>query len=64
MLDAFFDAHGGVDAVAAALKVPVGTVRVWKTRKAIPRARWPEVLEHFPDVTMAKLKELEAEVAQ
>ena len=60
MLDAFIDTYGGAETLAGLLGIPVGTVRVWKTRKSIPRARWPDLLEKVPGVTLEALKRTEA----
>ena len=60
MFDQFLDARGGAEALARALSVPVNTVRVWRTRGFIPRARWPEIIEAFPELTLAELKHIEA----
>jgi hypothetical protein len=45
----------GAAAIATAAGVPIGTVRVWKVRNQIPRARWPELIKAFPDLTMDRL---------
>lgn len=61
MLKALIDSLGGDDAFAAALAVPVGTVRVWKTRGRLPRTVWPEVMQAWPHVGLPKLIEIESE---
>ena len=38
----------------------IGTVRVWKSRNRIPRSMWAELLTAFPDLTLDRLKELDA----
>ena len=60
MLKAFIEAHGGSDAFATALNVPSGTVKVWRHRGFVPRGRWPDLMQAFPDVTLDELMQLEA----
>lgn len=49
----------GVVPFANSIGVKVGTVRVWKTRKAIPRQYWPEIVKAHADLTLEKLIEAE-----
>lgn len=35
-------------------------VRMWKVRNRLPRKVWPEIIEHFPDVTLDDLRAVEA----
>lgn len=49
----------GAEVIAERLRVEVGTVRVWKHRKSIPRATWPELIEAFPELTLDRLKAME-----
>lgn len=37
------------------------TVQMWKFRRRIPRQRWPEILEIFPQVTLEALRAVEAQ---
>lgn len=46
----------GADAVAEKLNVPTGHVRVWKSRKVIPRSRYAFLIDAFPDITLDMLK--------
>lgn len=55
-----FQEKGGASAVADALGVKPSRVRMWKLRGRIPRPVWPEVIEAYPDVTLERLKALEA----
>ena len=52
----------GVAAVADATGANPETVRVWKHRNRLPRKAWPELMQAFPDVTMAVLLKTEAAV--
>lgn len=56
----FIDDHGGSTAVARAIGVEVGTVRVWRSRNILPRTKWPEITLAFDDVTLATLLSIEA----
>lgn len=53
------DAHGGPAKFAEAIGQTPGVVRAWKHRGIIPRSAWPEIIEAFPDLTLARLKQLE-----
>lgn len=53
-------ADKGAQAIAEALKVDIGTVRVWKHRDRIPRTVWPELVGAFPDLTVEELLAMEA----
>lgn len=46
----------GAKVIADKLGVPAGRVRVWKSRKVIPRSAWAELIDAFPDVTLDMLK--------
>lgn len=50
---------GGAQVVAEALKTKERTVHMWIHRKGIPRARWPEVIDAFPQMTLDRLREVE-----
>lgn len=50
----------GAQAIANALGMNVVAVRLWKHRETIPRARWAELMEAFPDITLDDLRRLEA----
>lgn len=54
------DAKGGPAAVAKAIGSDPGAVRMMKHRNKLPRAVWPEIVEAYPDVTLDKLKAIEA----
>lgn len=56
----FIDTRGGPAAVARATGYKPGTVSLWRHRKKVPRSAWPEIIEAFPDLTMADLKAMEA----
>lgn len=64
----FIDSRGGPAKIAEAfsgLQPPAihhnaGAVAVWRHRNKLPRKAWPEILEAYPDVTMAELKAIEA----
>lgn len=49
----------GVASFAQSIGVKTGTVRVWKTRKIIPRRYWPEIVKAHPELTLEKLVEAE-----
>jgi hypothetical protein len=53
------DAKGGPAVFAKAIKVEPSAARMMKHRNKIPRSAWPEIIEAFPDVSMADLKALE-----
>jgi hypothetical protein len=42
--------------ISEALDVPLGHVRVWRSRKTIPRSRYAEIITAFPDVSLDMLK--------
>jgi len=52
--------NGGARAIASKLNMKTETVRMWQFRKTIPRTAWPELIEHFPAVTLETLKAAEA----
>lgn len=56
----FIDDRGGVTAMARATGYGAGAVALWRHRNKIPRGAWPEIVEAFPDVSLPKLKEIEA----
>ena len=52
---------GGTQLVAERLQLEPRTVQMWKFRRRIPRQRWPEILETFPEVTLEALRAVEAQ---
>jgi hypothetical protein len=56
----FIATRGGPHKVARVLKVEPGTVRMWSQRNTLPRTRWPEILDAFPDMTLDELRAIEA----
>jgi hypothetical protein len=54
------DALGGTQAVAETLSLEPRTVQMWKFRKRIPRTRWPELIEKYPQLTLDALRAAEA----
>lgn len=58
----FINGLGGTQVVAERLHVEPRTVQMWKFRRRIPRSRWPELIEEFPEVTLDALREIEARV--
>lgn len=50
------DAKGGAAEFAQAIGAKVDEVRVWKSRKRIPRTRWLEINEAYPDLDSSTLK--------
>lgn len=52
--------RGGPHAVARALGIKPGAVRMWAQRNVLPRAAWPELLDAFPDLSIEALREIEA----
>ena len=50
----------GAAEIAAAMGVDLGHVRVWKNR-GIPRSRYAFLLDAFPDLTLAMLRDGEPE---
>ena len=60
----FIDEHGGPAAIARATGYAAGAVHLWRHRNKVPRTAWPEILEAFPNVSIADLKAVEAESAK
>lgn len=60
----FIDDHGGPSAVAKATGYGAGAVSLWRHRNKLPRTAWPEIIEAFPAVTLAALKDIEANSRQ
>jgi hypothetical protein len=56
----FIDKKGGPAAVANATGHKPGAVALWKHRKKLPRAAWPEILEAYPDTSLSDLRAIEA----
>lgn len=54
---------GGAQTVADQLRTSPEAVRMWVWRNAIPRRVWPELIESFPNVTIDRLKAVEAQAA-
>lgn len=50
----------GTATIAERLQKREGTVRTWKSRNRLPRSAWPELLLAFPDLTVERLKAIEA----
>lgn len=50
---------GGAPAMARALRLKLGTVRMWRMRRRFPRPAWPEINATYPDLTMKRLREIE-----
>jgi len=46
----------GVSLIAERLGERPETVRIWKHRKRFPRAKWFDLVEAFPDVTLDMLR--------
>lgn len=57
---AIIDSKGGPAKFGRAIGRKPGSVRIWKHRDYFPRTAWPEIQTAFPDLTLEKLKELEA----
>lgn len=55
------EAKGGPKAVAEAVCVSPGAVRLWKHRNKIPRTIWPDLLRAYPDMSVEAL--VQSEVA-
>lgn len=51
---------GGPHSVARQIGKRPGAVRMWVQRDLIPRTAWPDLIDAFPDLTLEKLKLLEA----
>lgn len=51
--------RGGAAAVAAKLQMRAVSVRQWKRRNRIPRSRWHELIEAYPDLTPDALRAAE-----
>lgn len=49
--------------VAAKIGVEAVVVRMWKHRNKVPRTAWPEILQAYPEVTMAALLGTEQDAA-
>ena len=56
---AWIEANGDYAEVARKLGKPEGTVAAWKSRSAIPRTVWPDLLEVFRKTRLADLREME-----
>ena len=50
----------GVSAIADALNKRPHTIRMWKFRNSLPRSSWPELIAAFPDLTIERLRAIEA----
>jgi hypothetical protein len=53
------EAKGGSSEFARAIGAEPAEVMVWKSRKRIPRSRWLQVHEAFPDLTSRVLTSTE-----
>lgn len=51
---------GGATNVAKRTGKTPSAVRMWVHRDVVPRSVWPDLLEAFPDLTLKRLKEIEA----
>lgn len=49
--------------LALVMKVEEATIRSWKRRNHIPRDRWDRLIEVFPSLTYAKLRDMAIESA-
>ena len=58
-LDEFFDQYPP-KTLALVLPCKEGTIRMWKTRKVIPRRFWPDIMRGFPELGIRDLLETEA----
>jgi hypothetical protein len=56
----YIDAKGGPAVVARLTGYKPGAVALWRHRNKLPRTAWPEILEAFPETTIAELKAIEA----
>jgi len=56
------DTKGAMN-IAAALNMNPVAVRLWKHRDCIPKARWVDLIEAFPDVTPDLLRRISPEKA-
>lgn len=57
----FIRAKGGPHQMARALgRTDPRPVCMWSVRNRIPRKVWPEIIDAFPEVTLAELKAVEA----
>lgn len=54
------DAKGGPAKIARDTGHKAGAIALWRHRNKIPRNAWPEIMEAYPDVTLAVLKAMEA----
>ncbi len=55
----FIEERGGPSGVAAKLSERPATVRMWRYRNRLPRSKWLELMEAFPDLTVEKLAQME-----
>jgi hypothetical protein len=55
------DEKGGPAVFAEKVGKSAGAVRLWKHRNQFPRDAWPEIITAFPDISMERLMELEAQ---
>lgn len=46
--------------MARAMSMDPRVVRMWKVRNRLPRKAWPEIIDHFPNVTLDELRAVEA----
>lgn len=56
----FIDGKGGPAKVGRETGHRPGNVALWRHRNKLPRAAWPEIMEAYPDVSLAALKKIEA----
>lgn len=56
----FIDAKGGPAQVSRDTGHKAGAVALWRHRNKLPRSAWPELMEAYPDVSLASLKAIEA----
>lgn len=55
------DENGGPAAFAERVGRKAGAVRLWKHRNKLPRDAWPEIMQAFPELTLDRLIEVEAD---
>ncbi len=60
----FIDAKGGPAAMSRATGHSAGAVSVWRHRNRVPRSAWPEIMAAYPEITLEKLKALEAKAPE
>lgn len=53
----------GAALIAERLGMNVVAVRMWKSRNRIPRSAWPELAQHFPELTQDVLRAVEKAAA-